>query len=58
MEAWPSDDRSSRLVFILDGLDPSVVPALAAASGLRPDRSGEAGDIREEKHDEHDALAI
>ncbi|KEA03481.1 GTP-binding protein [Agrobacterium rhizogenes] len=25
MEAWPSDDRSSRLVFILDGLDGEVL---------------------------------
>jgi G3E family GTPase len=58
LAAWPRDVAQSTIVFILDGLDPSVVPALAAASGLRPDRSGEAGDIREEKHDEHDALAI
>ncbi len=36
MAAWPTGDRRSRLVFIVDGLDPGMIRrSLAAFSGLR-----------------------
>jgi hypothetical protein len=37
MAAWPSEDRSSRLVFIVDGLEESAIRAsLAAFAALVP----------------------
>jgi pyrroline-5-carboxylate reductase len=34
LAAWPSDDRRSRLVFIIRGIDEPAVPAVFAAVGL------------------------
>jgi G3E family GTPase len=36
MEEWPSDDRASRLVFILDGLDGAVLKRSFEAFTLAP----------------------
>ncbi len=36
LDAWPDEDRSTRLVFILDGLDPAFVEALWTAAAGEP----------------------
>jgi hypothetical protein len=43
LDAWPSDDRRTRLVFITDGMDPVPVRQLfAAALDNKPNRASSA----------------